>query len=69
MSKSGKQEIDYDMNDYYDEMFKLIEGASPWTHVSMYPPPKNKFTKCKVCNEPFETNGYNCCSYDCASGG
>ena len=57
MSKSGKQEIDYDMNDYYDEMFKLIEGASPWTHVSIYPPPKNKFTKCKICNEPFETNG------------
>ena len=69
MSKSSKEEIPYDMNDYYKEMFDLIEGASPWSYVSMYPPPKNEFTKCKVCKEPFKTNGYDCCSYDCATGG
>jgi|9_EtaG_2_1085328.scaffolds.fasta_scaffold87374_2 uncharacterized protein with PIN domain len=28
-----------------------------------------EFTRCSVCNEPFEDNGNEYCSYHCATGG
>ena len=30
---------------------------------------EKKFTRCTVCNEPFQDNGDEYCSYHCATGG